>query len=149
MRLAFCLFKFFPYGGLARDFIRIAELCRRKGHSVTVYAMEWRGEVPEGFTVNVMPARHWSNHRRNKLFIDALLPRLEGEKFDLVIGFNKMPGLDVYYAADPCYMAKAMGRRRGLYRWGGRFKYYSYCEQAVFGKGSETVSLLISQNQAE
>ncbi|MGR9074492.1 MAG: glycosyltransferase family 4 protein, partial [Gammaproteobacteria bacterium] len=25
----------------------------------------------------------------------------------------------------------------------------SYCEQAVFGKGSETVSLLISQNQAE
>ena len=54
MRLAFCLFKYFPYGGLARDFLRIAQLCQQQGHSIDVYTMEWRGDIPKGFNVNFL-----------------------------------------------------------------------------------------------
>jgi hypothetical protein len=32
---------------------------------------------------------------------------LAGDPVDRVVGFNKMPGLDVYYAADGCYEDKA------------------------------------------
>jgi UDP-glucose:(heptosyl)LPS alpha-1,3-glucosyltransferase len=36
-----------------------------------------------------------------------------------VIGFNKMPGLDVYYCADPCYEDKARTLRGPVYRLSG------------------------------
>ncbi|WP_255211100.1 hypothetical protein [Methylogaea oryzae] len=39
MKLAFALFKYFPYGGLQRDFIRIAGLCRDRGHEIHVYTL--------------------------------------------------------------------------------------------------------------
>ena len=48
MRIAFCLYKYFPFGGLQRDFLRIALACQARGHAVRVYTLEWRGEVPEG-----------------------------------------------------------------------------------------------------
>ena len=45
MRLAFCLFRYFPYGGLQRDFVRIAQACRARGHSIDVYTLRWEGET--------------------------------------------------------------------------------------------------------
>ena len=35
MRLAFCLYKYFPHGGLQRDLLRIALACQRRGHAST------------------------------------------------------------------------------------------------------------------
>ena len=49
MQLAFILYKYFPFGGLQRDFMRIALECQRRGHAIRVYAMIWEGDVPEGF----------------------------------------------------------------------------------------------------
>ncbi|MFB0970171.1 MAG: glycosyltransferase family 1 protein, partial [Pseudomonadales bacterium] len=39
MQLAFCLYKYFPYGGLQRDFMRIALDCQDKGHKIRVYTL--------------------------------------------------------------------------------------------------------------
>lgn len=147
MRIAFCIFKFFHYGGLARDFYRIAEKCIERGHAVSVYAMEWHGEAPEHFNITMIPVRHWQNHLRVKKFIEKVEIELSLHDFDLVVGFNKMPGLDVYYAADPCYKEKTLGCSRFFYRLGGRFRYYSYCENAVFSMDSKTISLMISSVQ--
>ena len=147
MRLVFCLFKYFPYGGLARDFLRIATLCQQRGHSIKVYTIEWRGALPEGFDVTIMPIKHWQNHLQNKKFIDELLPILQGEEFDVVIGFNRMPGLDMYYSADPCFVEHYSRHSQLINRLSGRYRYYSFCENAVFGKQSDTVALLISENQ--
>ena len=47
MRLAFILYKYFPYGGLQRDFMRIALECQQRGHGIRVYTPIWEGEVPE------------------------------------------------------------------------------------------------------
>jgi UDP-glucose:(heptosyl)LPS alpha-1,3-glucosyltransferase len=149
MNLAFCLYKVFPYGGLARDFMRIAERCQSRGHEINVFTMEWHGPVPDGFHVVILPVQGLSNHARNQRFHNRLESILSSAKFDRVIGFNKMPNLDVYYAADPCYLDKVATNNNWLYRLGGRFRHYAAYERAVFGEASATVSLLISDVQKD
>ena len=51
MQLAFCLYKYFPYGGLQRDFLRIALVCQARGHAIRVYTLDWQGELPAGVAV--------------------------------------------------------------------------------------------------
>jgi UDP-glucose:(heptosyl)LPS alpha-1,3-glucosyltransferase len=149
MKLAFCLYKVFPYGGLARDFLRIAESCYAKGHKINVFTMEWHGAVPDGFHVVVLPTQSLSNHSRNSNFHKRLKLVLSEGVFDRVIGFNKMPRLDFYYAADACYLDKVATNNSWLYRMGGRYHHYAACEKAVFGSESSTQSLLISRIQKE
>ncbi len=43
MTLAFILYKYFPFGGLQRDFMRIALECQRRGHDIRVYTLIWEG----------------------------------------------------------------------------------------------------------
>src|SRR5690606_2387348 len=107
MQLAFVLYKYFPFGGLQRDFLRIALECQRRGHGIRVYTPIWEGEVPAGFDVRVAPVKALFNHRRNEKFSAWLAADLARDPVDRVVGFNKMPGLDVYYAADGCYEDKA------------------------------------------
>ncbi|RLA20031.1 MAG: glycosyltransferase family 1 protein [Gammaproteobacteria bacterium] len=147
MKLAFCLYKVFPYGGLARDFVRIAECCKARGHEINVFTMVWHGPVPDGFHVTILPSKGFSNHARNRVFHERLSGILHEVKFDRVIGFNKMPNLDIYYAADPCYLDKVATNNSWLYRLGGRYRHYAACERAVFGKEAATLSLLISDVQ--
>ncbi|MDR0577702.1 MAG: glycosyltransferase family 4 protein [Candidatus Accumulibacter sp.] len=147
MQLAFCLYKYFPFGGLQRDFLRIALACRARGHAIRVYALEWSGEVPEGFELVTVPARAFSNARRYARFGDWVAGDLARRPADRVIGFNKMPGLDVYFAADPCYEEKARTQRNPLYRLSGRYRHFAACERAVFAPESRTEILMISKMQ--
>ncbi|MGL1834106.1 glycosyltransferase family 4 protein [Rhodocyclaceae bacterium SMB388] len=147
MQLAFCLYKYFPYGGLQRDFLRIASLCQQRGHAVRVYVLEWEGETPPGFDVVRVPVQSLWNHRRYAKFtawVDADLARRPADR---VVGFNKMPGLDVYYAADPCFEEKSRTLRKPLYRFSPRYRHFSAYERAVFGRDANTRILSISTVQ--
>ena len=148
MKLAVCLYKYFPFGGLARDFMRIMQQCLKAGDQVDVFVMEWQGDHPTNMRVHIIPVNGVSNHARLKSFIDKVRFELDYGSYDLVLGFNKMPGLDLYYAADPCYLARV--RSHPLYsilKYTGRVAFYSNCEQSVFGEQSQTVSLMISDVQ--
>ncbi|MBU0850852.1 MAG: glycosyltransferase family 4 protein [Gammaproteobacteria bacterium] len=147
MQLAFILYKYFPFGGLQRDFMRIALECQRRGHMVRVYAMIWEGEVPEGFEVLIAPVKALFNHTRNERFTAWVQADLEKRPVDRVIGFNKMPGLDVYYAADPCFEDKAQTLRNPIYRRWGRYKHFAEYESAVFAPQAKTQILMISEVQ--
>ena len=68
MQLAFVLYKYFPFGGLQRDFMRIALECQARGHAIRVYTPIWEGEVPAGFDVRVAPIKAFFNHHRNEKF---------------------------------------------------------------------------------
>jgi UDP-glucose:(heptosyl)LPS alpha-1,3-glucosyltransferase len=149
MRLAFCLFNYFPYGGLQRDFIRIARACLAKGHSVDVFTMSWDGEQEPGLNLHLLPPKGLQNHTRRKNYVRRLHAALETSTFDLVVGFNKMPGLDVYYAADTCYQAKAKQTRPLLYRLTGRYRTTVAFEKAVFSAREQTKILLISPQQQQ
>lgn len=147
MRMAFLLYKYFPYGGMQRDFRRFVEEIQKLGHDCRIYYISWQGEKIEGVDLRPVPVSAVSNHRRNTRFLEWVLADLRVEPVDGVIGFNKMPGLDVYYAADSCYLDKAVNERGWLYRRGARFGHFADYERAVFGTDSETQILLISETE--
>lgn len=149
MKLAFCLFKYFPYGGLQRDFLGIVEECLRRGHQVDVYALEWHGEVPPQVHLYILPSHGFTNHNRYSQFAKDFGNELTKHDYDIVIGFNKMPYLDIYYAADPCYEAMARRLRRWFYRIGPRYNYFSRLERSVFGPESTAKILVIAKGQQE
>ena len=147
MQLAFILYKYFPFGGLQRDFMRIALECQQRGHTIRVYTLIWEGEIPDGFDVRIGPVKAFSNHHRNEKFHRWLQADMQQQPVDRVIGFNKMSGLDFYYAADGCYEDKAQTLRNPLYRYSNRYKYFAGYERAVFAPESSTQILMISEVQ--
>ncbi len=147
MQLAFCLYKYFPFGGLQRDFMRIALACQARGHALRVYVLSWQGEIPAGFEVVIVPVKALTNARRYEKFTAWVAHDLAQRPAQRVVGFNKMPGLDVYFAADPCYEEKAQTLRNPLYRLSGRYRHFAAYERAVFEPDSRTEILMISQVQ--
>ncbi len=145
MKLAFCLFNYFPFGGLQRDFLRIAQVCQKRGHEVHVFTMSWQGEVPEGFSIHRIRVKGWTNHGKAEAFSRKVAKILANSAFDVVTGFNKMAGLDVYFAADPCFCSKAAGKHGIWSRLGKRYWTFSRLEKAVFGAEAPTRILLISE----
>jgi UDP-glucose:(heptosyl)LPS alpha-1,3-glucosyltransferase len=146
MRFAFCLFKYFPFGGQQRNFLKIAEVCMARGHQVDVFTTSWQDEIPDGFKVSVLPIRGFTNHRRRESLAEKLSQCVAASHYDAVVGFNKMPGLDIYYAADTCYAVKA-DERSFLYRMTEHCRSYLRMEKAVFGKSSTTEILLLSDQE--
>ena len=149
MRLAFVLYKYFPYGGLQRDMLRIATACRHAGHDVCIYTMAWEGPEPDGIEVCRIEVRRISSHARNRDFGRELRSRLARAPVDLVVGFNKMPGLDVYYAADGCVREKLIAERTWLSRLAPRYRHFLQYEAAVFAPSSRTEILMISPRQRD
>lgn len=147
MRLAFVSFHYFPYGGLTRDMRAMAELCQERGHDVVIYVGTWHGERLQHLKAETLVNhRTWSNPSHNSAFIAALQQKLAQEPDRVVIGFNKMPGLDFYYAADTCFAAKA-DQRGGLFRSTRRARQYLAHEEAVFSPRSRTHSFMISRRE--
>ena len=148
MKLAFALFKYFPFGGLQRDCIKIAEECVKRGHSVDIFTLQAEGELPDGINLHIMPQKSYRNYKRYDAFAMQVAQRVKSDGYDLLVGFNKMPYLDVYYAADPCFAAKAQSRSV-FYRYAGRTRSFLASEEAVFGVKSHTQILLISAREQE
>lgn len=146
LKLAFCLFKYFPFGGLQVNFINIAKACMNRGHKVVAYTISWEGERPEGLEIIRLPVSGVTNHRRYKSFSKLLHDRIRGANYDVLVGFNKMPGLDVYYAADVSYAAKMMERSR-LHRYTPRYRTLMALERAVFAKEAGTRILLLTEKE--
>lgn len=112
--------------------LRIARDCAAKGHQVTIYTGQWRGDYPDGaINVVIVPQQGWLNHQRHQSLIDGMHARLAIDQPDIIVGFNRMPGLDVYYAADPCFKARAYEDRSWWYRLSGRYRFFADSEEAV------------------
>lgn len=145
MRLAFCLFKYFPYSGLARDMLRIADEAVGRGHTVDIHVREWQGEPPGSAPVSILSSGGLTNHGRASAFVRRLADRLGDRHYDAVVGFNKMPGLDFYYAADGCFAARARRRYPRAYELTPRYRTLKRLEESVFGTGSRTRVMLLSE----
>lgn len=125
--------------------LRIAQDCAAKGHQVTIYTGKWRGKWPaDNIRVVLLKSRGVLNHQRHQSLINAMKHSILADKPDLVVGFNRMPGLDVYYAADPCFAERARKERSWFYRLTGRYRFFSKCERAVFEIKSRCRILLLT-----
>lgn len=149
MKLAFTLFKYFPYGGLQRDCLRIAELCLKAGAEIDIYAARLQGEpptTPTGINFFHLPGKGISHHRQYLSFSEQMQDKVKENGYQAVVGFNKMPGLDLYFAADPCYAETVKGKA-SLYRLTSRYRTLKVFETAVFAPDKDTVILSISEVQ--
>jgi UDP-glucose:(heptosyl)LPS alpha-1,3-glucosyltransferase len=149
MRIAICLFKYFPFGGLQRDFLRIAKAFLNRGHVIDVYTMSWEGRYEPGLAIRTIAVKGFTNHKRREDFVKQITPFLRQGHYDLILGFNKMPGLDVYYAADTCYQGKARQQHSWWYRLSSRYRHNVAYEKAVFDADANTQILLISPVQQQ
>ena len=147
MKLAFVLFHYFPYGGLERDMLAIASACAARGHEVVIYTREWIGQHPANIDVKELAVKGFTNHGRAINFIKAWQQAVSENPVDRVVGFNKMSGLDVYFAADVCFAQKAFEERGWWYRQTSRCRTFLQMEEAVFGRDSKTRVMLIASTQ--
>ncbi|MGP9812882.1 glycosyltransferase family 4 protein [Rhodopseudomonas sp. NSM] len=144
MKIAFAIVTLFSAGGLQRDCMAIASRLVARGHEVTIFAERKKGELPAGLHVELLRNRAISNHRRDLKFAEAVVERCEG-RFDRVVGFGKLLGLDVLYCADPCLAARRVG---WLARWSARRRIQLLLEADSFRQGQKTACMLLSENQA-
>ena len=149
MKLAFCLFRYFPYSGLSRVFLSIVDEMARRGHEIDAYVYEWQGEYPDAVNINLLPSGKWTNHNRDAAYYKTVRPFLAAGHYDAVVGFNKMPELDFYYAGDFCYIDRISTKYSGIYRLTPRHHHFARFEREVFGVQSDTVLLMLSEREKQ
>ncbi len=147
--LAMVLFRYFPFGGMQANFLRIAKACLARGHRIDVYTLDWQGERPDGLNIQIIETTKRQNIHRYEQFAERMSEIMRTQSYDLVMGFNRMPGLDLYYAADPCFVERVRKTRPWYYRFSARYRHFKAFEQALFGPDSLTHILALSQLQIE
>jgi UDP-glucose:(heptosyl)LPS alpha-1,3-glucosyltransferase len=149
MKLAFIIFKYFPYGGVQRDMLRIAMDCKALGHKVTIYTSDWSGPLVDGLKVVQFKSQGWFNHLKYDRLIKTIEDEIKQSDYDLVVGFNRMPGLDVYFAADSCFLERAYQTRPWWYRFTPRFSWFSRMEKSIFSVQSKTHILTLTKAEQD
>lgn len=149
VHIAFAIFKVFPHGGVARDLRKLVAVCLARGHEVRVYAMVWEDAPLPGADVVLLPARGLRSHVRQRRFAARVAAHRQRHHVDLLVGMNKMPNLDVYYAADSCFELKARTQRPWAYRLTPRYRHFADFERAVFALEAHTRILTIAPRQEE
>ena len=147
MRFCFVIFRYFPFGGLQRSMKNIAAACVQAGHGVTVCTTEWSGEKIPGIDVRILPVTRKKTRKRDAQFITRFLTTVDTACFDLVVGFNKIPGLDVYYSGDTCFAVKAHEQHGWFYRMTPRCRMNLKLEREVFARGLKTRILMVAREQ--
>ncbi len=133
--------------------LAMAQEARERDHQVTIFCGTWDGGKPTGIDVVEVNVQRWFggsvNNGNVKSFVRGFEKIFQRNNFDLLIGFNKMPGLDVYFAGDSCFAQKAYEERNWLYRLTSRSRLYLNYEKAVFGDPSKTQILSIANTEAK
>lgn len=141
LNLAFACYKYFPYGGMQRDAVAIARACLARGHRVTLHVMEVEGALPEGLPVRCLGGGRGANFRRYERFAHRLRQQASWQQADLRLALNKIPGCDLYFAADGCFVER-YARRSPWHRLTPRYRHFARAERALFGgQGAQILAL--------
>lgn len=129
--------------------LRTASRLAAAGHEVDIYTMSWDGEAPpEGVHVHIVRAQGWFNFQKYQDFIVNAQRQLAAEaKHVLIVGWNRMTGLDVYFAADPCFIERAHQQRNWLYRLTPRYRWFQQVEAAIFAPTAATEMLMVDMSE--
>jgi len=145
MRIAFAIVSLFPGGGLQRDCVDIARRVRKLGQDVTIFTSR---KSDDGFAADlplrILKVDEYTNHRRQRAFSDEFRRRSKGQ-FDLLVGFDKLSGLDILYCSDRSIRWRAT--RNPLLHLLPRYREYIGLERECFAPGLATKILLLSESQ--
>jgi len=146
-KIALLLFRYFPYGGLQRDFLGVAKELLERGNEIKVFTRSWEGDIPSYIDVTLLGEEGLTNFSKNKNYVRAIKEPLDHFSPDIVFGFNKMPGLDLYFAADTCFGKQAI-LKNPIQKITRRYRQSLEYEKSVFSNNSLTKLLLLNTKQA-
>ncbi|WP_194285749.1 glycosyltransferase family 4 protein [Alcanivorax sediminis] len=146
--VAFALFRYFPYGGLQRDFLRVAELCVQAGYLVEVLTTGWEGDRPDWLKVTIEQVGPRTNHAAMVAFGSRALKFKQEVEAKVLVVFNRLPGGDLYFAADDCF-AMRVKEKNAFTRLLPRYRTYLNLEQQLFSPASHTRILFLNNSQRD
>ena len=148
MRIAFAIFKYFPFGGLQLDMLRIALECVQRGHQVVVFTSCWQDAMPseEGLRVQLISLRSLTNWGKAAEFEKKF--HAAADNFDLKVAFNRISGGDFYFAADNCLLEELpKSHSRLVLNLHPRYRTFLKQEKSIFVQGGKTAILHITERQ--
>ncbi len=150
MKILIAIYKFFPYGGLQLDFIRIASELIARGHQVICCTAQWDGDIPKNLQLRLLKLSGWSNHSRAADFERRMKKILDEEKPDRFVAFNRMAGADLYFAGDDCLLSTWSRKHCPfILKYIPRYRTFLRQERAVFGPDAKTRIMYIVERQKQ
>lgn len=149
LRLVLAIHRLFPHGGLQRDALQTARECASRGHAVTLLTQRSEVDVPDGVELRVEPVPGQSNHGRAARFGERLAALRRELSPDVVLGFDRLPGLDAHFVGDPCYALRARAKRGVLRHLLPRDRAFTALERSVFGPAGARRILLLHDGQEQ
>ena len=146
---AFILERYFPFGGQQRDMLRFAQALCKFGHSVTVFTNSWEGEQPPEISIELISAKSSFNHKTICKIEKFVLDLKAQNKFDCIVGFCRLAGLDLYFAADAVLKEKMIQQTKYWQRFLPRYKTYLKLEENVFCPKNNTQILALTDLQKQ
>ena len=147
MNILIALYRYFFWGGLQKDTLRLAEEATKRGHRVTVFTTSW--ENPPDFitTVQVKPCG-LTNVSRMRHFNEAWMRYRRESGCDVSVAMDRVQGADFYFAADSCLKAYYKRRKPAwMLKLLPRYRFILGMEEKVCGAASPTITWYISPFQ--
>jgi len=145
MRFAFAIVSMFSGGGLQRDCVDIARRLQKLGHEVTIFTSRiLDNEFARDLPLRVLSNNRFTNHRRQRAFSDEFTKTASGN-FDLLVGFDKLDGLDMLYCSDRSMSARAA--RNPILRLLPRYWRFIELEKECFERDRKTEIMLLNESQ--
>ena len=102
-KIAILLYRYFPYGGLQKDFLATAKELLSRGHELKIFTRSWEGDIPEGLNVMQLGEAGFTNYSKNQTFVKKVFDEINKYSPEIIFGFIKLPVLDLNFAADSCF----------------------------------------------
>ncbi|ABD86904.1 glycosyltransferase family 4 protein [Rhodopseudomonas palustris] len=109
MRVTLAVFQLDKLGGKERDSLAVARFLAARGHAVTVLTSSAPAAPEQQVQVLVLPIKGASNHARTTSFAAAVRAHHAAAAGDALLAFDRVPGADVFFAADPSYTLRYSG----------------------------------------
>ncbi len=145
MHYALAISEYFPLGGAQCDFFAVATVLAARGHTISVITSAWQGERPDDWHCYTLDKRPVTNHGRMTALSAKIGELKQQHKFDAVIGFSRLRHIDVFFAADGCFRARALG---GLKLYLPRYRQAITIERALFSN-PDLKSLFLTEAQRQ
>ncbi|MFW5450649.1 MAG: glycosyltransferase family 4 protein [Methylophagaceae bacterium] len=143
MHFAFAITEYFPFGGAQRDFFAVVTAMAKRGHKISIITTGWQGEKDPNWEFFLLEQKTPTNHGRLQELSDYVITLKQQHYFDAVVGFTRMAGLDIYFAADNSFVAT---RHKGLKRLLPRYRTYANIERVLFSN-SDLKTFFLTEKQ--
>ena len=113
---------------------------------MTIFTSRNVGGIAEDLSVRILPVVGYTNHGRQRSFSEVFAKTAAG-RFDLLVGFDKLGGLDLLYCSDRSMRARAS--RNPLLHLLPRYRGYMSLEKECFAPHQTTEILLLAESQLD